>query len=266
MPRTLARPPASTRSAALTSSRAAASASTRSRTRRAAPSAAPLDTMAPRLAKVPLPAGATSVSGCRTVTRSRGTPSRSATSWATVVPWPCPWVGKDTSQITSPCGGHAHGRRLVARHVHHAPPAIGPRADAGRLRVAGDAHADQASLGPLGRLLRAPRFVLGPLEGVGEGSGKVAAVVDEARGGGEGIALARNQVAAADLGGVEAEPGGQEVERPLHGEGAHGHAHPAIGAERRLVGGDRDRMPLVGGRRGTARAGYWRCPAARAPG
>ena len=52
--------------------------------------------MAPRLANVPVPGGAVSVSGWTTRTDSIGTPSRSATIWAAVVACPWPWDGKDT--------------------------------------------------------------------------------------------------------------------------------------------------------------------------
>ena len=75
MPRTLTRPSRSSRSAGLASSSAPAIASSLRRTVPAAASAAPLWAMAPRLAKVPVPPGAVSVSGCRTVTASSATPS-----------------------------------------------------------------------------------------------------------------------------------------------------------------------------------------------
>jgi hypothetical protein len=45
---------------------------------------------APRLAKVPLPAGAIDVSDGTTRTHCSAMPSRSATTWAMVVACPCP--------------------------------------------------------------------------------------------------------------------------------------------------------------------------------
>ncbi len=60
--------------------------------------------------------------------------------------------------------------------------------------------------------------------------------------------MARNQVAAPDLGRVESEPVREQVERALHHEGAHGHADSTIGAERRLGGGHRGEVEGVGGR------------------
>ena len=59
---------------------------------------------APRLPKVPLPAGAIAVSAGARRTRSSATPSRSATTWAIVVAWPWPCEGKLVAQRTAPSG------------------------------------------------------------------------------------------------------------------------------------------------------------------
>ena len=84
--------------------------------------------------------------------------------------------------------------------------------------------------------------VAGQAERLLERLGEVAAVVGHPAGRLEGVGLARDEVAPADLDGVDAEPLGELIEQALHHEGAHRHAHSAIGPERRLVRLHRDRL------------------------
>src|SRR3989442_1483240 len=75
--------------------------------------------------------------------------------------------------------------------------------------------------------------------------GEIAAVVRHPARRGERVRLARDQVAPPHLGGIEPEALGHRVQEALHDEGAHGHTDAAVGAERRLVGEDGDRLVLV---------------------
>ena len=147
-----------------------------------------------------------------------------------------------------PSARERHPSALGSRHLGHAAPSVRQRSHARVLGVAGHAHAEEPAV-PAGRVtLALEPFIVGQLQGHRERLRIVAAVVDESRRGGEGIGALRNQVAEPDLGGIEAEASGEEIEGALHDEGAHGHAHAAIGAEGRLVGGDGQRFPRVGGR------------------
>src|SRR5256885_16385475 len=95
-------PPSSVTSEGLASRQWAASAWSFSLTRSAATAALPSIETAPRLPKVPLPRGATSVSTASTRTASMEMPRRSATSCAIVVAWPWPCDGKLVTQLTVP--------------------------------------------------------------------------------------------------------------------------------------------------------------------
>src|SRR6266446_5505255 len=101
-PRTHARPSSSVTSEGLASRQWAASAWSFSLTRSAATAALPSIETAPRLPKVPLPRGATSVSTASTRTASMEMPRRSPTSCAIVVAWPWPCDGKLVTQLTVP--------------------------------------------------------------------------------------------------------------------------------------------------------------------
>ena len=121
-PRTLTRPPVSSRSAALASSAAAAIATSAARTVLAAPSTAPPCAMAPRLANVPVPGGA--VVGVRldgrAPTRSAhraGPPRAERRSWRA----PGPATERTREQTTLPSAAIETVAASCARHVHHAP-------------------------------------------------------------------------------------------------------------------------------------------------
>ena len=58
----------------------------------------------PRLAHVPPPYGTTAVSPETTATDSTGTPSSSATIWASAVRVPWPWSVSPVSTVTAPEG------------------------------------------------------------------------------------------------------------------------------------------------------------------
>jgi hypothetical protein len=58
----------------------------------------------PRLAQVPPPYGTIAVSPMSTVTASIGTPSSSATIWASAVRVPCPCSVTPASAVTAPEG------------------------------------------------------------------------------------------------------------------------------------------------------------------
>ena len=145
-------------------------------------------------------------------------------------------------------GLHAHRRGLRARHVRHAAPAIGLGSDAGVLGVARHPDAEQPPPRAARLALAHEPLVAGQGERGLERLGEIAAVVDEAGRGGERVRVARDQVALPHEGRVEPEPVREQIERALHHEGAHGHAHPAVGAERRLVRGERDDLEGVGRR------------------
>ncbi len=53
---------------------------------------------------MPRPYGVLSVSPSITVTSPTGMPSSSATIWANVVSWPCPWVRTPSLRIALPVG------------------------------------------------------------------------------------------------------------------------------------------------------------------
>ena len=57
-----------------------------------------------REAYVPRPYGVLSVSPCCTLMSSGWMPSSSATIWANVVSWPCPWVLELIFRIALPVG------------------------------------------------------------------------------------------------------------------------------------------------------------------
>ncbi len=62
-------------------------------------------TVATRLARVPaVLTGVASVSWATIATSSTRTPSSSATTCASVVAWPCPWLGVPTAASTPPVG------------------------------------------------------------------------------------------------------------------------------------------------------------------
>src|SRR2546422_665545 len=120
-PRTHARPSSSVTSEGLASRQWAASAWSFSLTRSAATAALPSIETAPRLPKVPLPRGATSVSTASTRTASMEMPRRSATSCAIVVAWPWPCDGKLVMQLTvpsAPIGGVA--AEALGDHIQEA--------------------------------------------------------------------------------------------------------------------------------------------------
>ena len=130
------------------------------------------------------------------------------------------------------------------------------RAEVGGLGVAGDAGADEPPLGPgLGR--RCWRALpVEPFQDHVEQSGVVAAVEKQA--GGHEVRDGVDQVAAPQLGGVETEPAGGDVDGPFQREVALGLADTPEGAERRLVGHDRPHLDvdvgdLVGAGHGGAR-------------
>ncbi len=97
-------------------------------------------------------------------------------------------------------------RRLVARHVGHAAAPVGRRAHARVLRVAGDADAKGPPAPSRALPLALQTLVVGELQGHLESLGEIAAVVDEAPRRHERIVLARDQVAAPDLGRIDMEP------------------------------------------------------------
>ena len=189
------------------------------------PSTAPPCAMAPRLANVPVPGGAVSVSGGAharpTRAARRADPPQSGRPW-----WhaPGPATGTTRGSATLPSAAIATvaasgpGTSTMPRR------AIGLAAHSRVLRVAGDAHAEEPAVPARRVALPDEPLVAGQVERQRERLRIVAAVVDEARRGGEGIGVARDQVPPSDLGGIEAEPIREEIERALHHEDAHGHA------------------------------------------
>ena len=127
-----------------------------------------------------------------------------------------------------------------------------PRLDLGRLEWPQPRLLDvdgQADAAPEPRprvqslLLGAYRLVVEALQQLGEERGEIAGVVDGAhaerlRPAVVGHLVGADQVAPADLGGIEAEPGGTAVQQPLADEVALGAAGRAQRAGRRLVGDD----------------------------
>ncbi len=94
---------------------------------------------------------------------------------------------------------------------------------------------------------------------------EVAAVVSEPRRRRVGVVVAPEEVRGG--GSRRRPPGarGEQVEHPLHREDADGHADAAVGADRRLGRGHRERLERVGRHAVRARAGCPPRPAARAP-
>ena len=125
------------------------------------------------------------------MTCSNGTPNRSATIWANIVLWPWPWVDEPTTAVSVPSGSTRDGAALAAR--------------ARLLDERGHADADDLAACPALVALAEQGVVVGQLQGVIEQARVVAAVV-----GGAARRLVRelvrlDEVAAADLGGVQAE-------------------------------------------------------------
>ncbi len=145
-------------------------------------------------------------------------------------------------------GGHFHPSRFVSRHVRHSSLTVRLGADAGVFRVARQTNPEKPAPRPPVLALSREPIVVGQRERLLERLRIVAAIVDESGGGGEGVGVAGDEVATANLGRVEAEPAGEQVQGALHHERAHGHPDPTIGAERRLGGGERGEMEGIGGR------------------
>ena len=205
--------------------------------------------MAPRLAKVPVPGGeACGVDGADVDAIRRRPPARrrrAGRSWSGA---PGPETGRRRSRRRCASAQHLDPRRLDPRHFDHPAASVGLRAHAGVLRVASEPDAEEppapARLVPLPLEAIVPRQVQRLLEGLRE----IPAVVHEAAGRRERVGVARNEVPPADLGGIHAQSIGEEIERPLHGEGGERHADPAIRAEGRLVGRDGHALVRVGRR------------------
>src|SRR5690606_33595322 len=104
-------------------------------------------------------------------------------------------------------------------------------------------HLRVAALAP-GGLLGAQLLVPGRLEDAVERAPVVAGVVLGAGGGGERELVGRHEVRAADLGGVHADLGGEEVDRPLDGGRGLGPTRTAVGGGGGGVGDDRPRAEL----------------------
>ena len=97
------------------------------------------------------------------------------------------------------------------------------------------------------RLLAAQRDVVDGGAGRIQALDELAAVPDDARRGPVGKLLRLDQIAQAQLPGVELQAGGGHVHQPLHHEGRHGTADPAKGAHRRLRRQHAARAPAIGG-------------------
>src|SRR5205085_7895822 len=115
-------------------------------------------------------------------------------------------------------------------HIVHAATAKDLGAHAGVFRVARDTDAHESALRTRLALGAAQPVVIGGAERLLERLGEVAAVVAQAAGRHVRIGLARDEVATAYLGGIEAEPRPHEIHQPLHHERPHRHADAAIGA------------------------------------
>ena len=159
-----------------------------------------------------------------------------------MVACPCPAMeGEEQRTPPSVC---RDGRGL-AREVDQ------PRPDRSRrpcrcTPCIGEPDTDQTPATARLGLLRPQPLVAGEPQRLLERLGIIAAVVDEARGRAERVGLGTDEVAPADLGGIEAQALGHQIQRALHDEGAHGHPDAAIGAQRRLAGRHREGLIRVG--------------------
>ncbi len=158
---------------------------------------------------------------------------------------PLPLGGKARRAPHAAVGIDAHAGRLDARHVVHPASTEDFGAHAGVLRVTREADSHEPAACARRGLPAAQAVVVGGGERLLERLGKIAAVVTHPARRDVRVGLARDQVATADLGGIEPDACGQQIQQPLHHERAHRHAHAPIGAERRLVRGQRDGLERV---------------------
>ena len=219
------RPPSSsTMSSGAASSRWAASLLALARTASAALSTAVPPICSERDPPVPLPWGTRAVSDCTKWMRSIGMPSRSVTSI------------EKRRVVALPVGGRPDpdGRAAVVVDLDRAP--LGPEAAGGDLHVGADPDAELHGVVaiPAGLLLPAQVVVAGHPKGFVEGLGVLAAVVGHARSGGIGKGVVGDEVAAPDLGRIDAELGRRHVHDPLEQGGG---LRPAGAAERADRGG-----------------------------
>ena len=139
----------------------------------------------------------------------------------------------------------AHRDRAVGLH-RDAAGLPGP--ETADLHVAGEADAERlAALGAPPGLLGAESGVVAGLERLVEGLLVLPAVVGEPGRGPVGELVRRNQVAAADLRGIDAQPAGQHVERPFDQVGGLRTAGAAVGLVRRGVRECAHRVGVGGG-------------------
>ena len=129
-------------------------------------------------------------------------------------------------------GIDANDRRLGTGVDRHAGRHRNAGADAGQLRVAGQADADPASRSARRFLVLAHRIIACGIAGCLQALLKRGAVPDDAGARAVGEFRGDHQVAAPHFSGVDAQSAGRHVDQALHGKGRRRTADATIGAGR----------------------------------